>query len=300
MAAFVLGVNGNCSHAGALREVGWSSLTKIMFQRKLKYFHRLCKMEDTYLAKAALNDCFSNIDGVELPWKVSYKVEITKIMEICQISSINKDTKWKSVIPLINKWDLDDINKQIVTKVPHSLKWLPMKFVQNGTQSYIDGSPEAQIISQFRLGRGKLKNRDSSGLKKCTLCKSTNVDLTEAHVIMSCKALTELREDCGIVNWCNKNDLNMKTDDEKLRLYLGDDGICFLKKRGENLLKMREKYLSEIEKAHERIWNSLNEIDLRQRANFDYAPIAVNGQDHPIWDSWSYRVPQDAWSWKVC
>ena len=119
MAAFVLGVNGNCSHAGALREVGWSSLTKIMFQRKLKYFHRLCKMEDTYLAKAALNDCFSKIDGAELPWKVSYKVEITKIMEICQISSINKDTKWKSVIPLINKWDLDDINKQIVTKVPH-------------------------------------------------------------------------------------------------------------------------------------------------------------------------------------
>ena len=55
---------------------------------------------------------------------------------------------------------------------------------------------------------------------------------------------------------------------------------------------MREKYLSEIEKAHERIWNSLNEIDLRQRANFDYAPIAINGQDHSIWDSWSTITTQ--------
>ena len=67
MAAFVLGVDGNCSHAGILREVGWCSLSNLMFKRKLKIFHRLCAMEDTRLAKAVFNDCFSSIDGVSLP-----------------------------------------------------------------------------------------------------------------------------------------------------------------------------------------------------------------------------------------
>ena len=71
LAAFVLGVNGNCSHAGALRELGWCSVSNLMFQRKLKFFLRLCNMKDTYLAKTVLNDCFSQVDGVGLPWKVS-------------------------------------------------------------------------------------------------------------------------------------------------------------------------------------------------------------------------------------
>ena len=165
-----------------------------------------------------------------------------------------------------------------------------MKYVENGRQSYIDGSPESRIICQFRLGRGQLKNRDSSGLIKCTLCPSANVELTEAHVIMSCRALTELRQDCGILNWCLKNDLNGKSDDEKLRLYLGEDGIigCLLKERGKKLLKMRDKYLSEVEERYKSIWKSLNEIDLRQRANYDLnAPAVLYGQEHSIWDSWS-------------
>ena len=110
---------------------------------------------------------------------------------------------------------------------------------------------------------------------------------------MSCKALTELRQDCGIINWCLKNDLNNKTDDEKLRLYLGEDGIigCFLKERGKNLIKMRDKYLSEVEERYKRIWDSLNEIDLRQRANYDLnEPPVKYGQGHSIWDSWSSIV----------
>ena len=37
MAAFILGVNGNCSHAAILREIGWESLTCKMFKRKIKY-----------------------------------------------------------------------------------------------------------------------------------------------------------------------------------------------------------------------------------------------------------------------
>ena len=110
-----------------------------------------------------------------------------------------------------------------------------MKFVENGKQSYIDGSPESQIVSQFRLGRGQLKNRDSSGLIKCTLCQSTNIQMTEAHVIMSCRALKELREDCGILNWCLRNGLIDKTDDEKLKTLFrgGWNNWNFLKRKSE-------------------------------------------------------------------
>ena len=136
-------------------------------------------MKESYLAKEVLNDRFSNNDGSGLPWKVSYK-----IIKICQINQINKDTEWKNIIPLIQKWDSNDIKNRIKEKVPHSLKWLPTTFVENGTQSYIDGTLESKIISEFRLGRGQLKNRDESGIIKCTLCQS-NAQMTEAHVILS-------------------------------------------------------------------------------------------------------------------
>ena len=98
--------------------------------------------EVTRLAKAALNDCYSSINGLSLPWKVSYKTEIAKIMELCRIPQLNKISIWENIVPLINNWDLEDINSRIKSKLPHSLKWLPTVFVENGAQSYIDGSPE--------------------------------------------------------------------------------------------------------------------------------------------------------------
>ena len=190
---------------------------------------------------------------------------------------------------MINKWDRNDILKRVNSKVPHSLKWLPLNFVETGKQSYIDGSPESLVLCQFRLGRGQLENRTSSGLLKCTLCKE-NTDLTEAHVIMSCTALTELREECGIINWCHENNLINVKEDEKLKQYLGDDGTIgpMLKQRGKQLIRMRNKFLSKVQEQHERVMDSLNDIDLRLRANYDLnVPNPTYGQEHSIWDSWS-------------
>ena len=289
MAAFVLGVNGNCSHAGALQELGWSSISKLMFQRKLKYFHRLCKMEDSYLAKSVLNDCFRQFNDVGLPRKVSYKNEIEKIITTCKLPMINEATIWKKILPLIVKWDNNEITNRVYSKTTHSLKWLPMKFLDNGKQSYIDGSAEARIISQFRLGQGQLDNREGSTLIKCTLCQQ-NTQVTEAHIIMSCTSLTELRKECGLMDWCQRNNLLNATEDKKLRLYLGDDGIIgsLLKERGKVLIKMREKYLSKRQEQFDRGMNSLNETDLRLRANYDFnAQNPINGEDHSIWNSWA-------------
>ena len=246
-------------------------------------------MENTWLAKAVFNDSFSQINGIGLPWKVSYKEEIEKILETCQIAKINEDTVWKSIIPLINEWDKNNIDKGVNIKTTHSLKWLPMDFVDNGKQSYIDGSPESRIISQFRLGRGQLENRDGSVLLKCTLCH-IDADLTEAHVIMSCKAITEEREKCGLSHWCQRNNLTNETEDKKLKLYLGDDGIIgpCLRERGKVLLRLRELFLSKVQEQFDKVMDSLNKIDLRLRANYDLkAPNPIYGQDHSIWTTWS-------------
>ena len=213
-------------------------------------------------------------------------------MKVCKIPQLNKNTILKDINPLIDNWDINDIDSRIQDKLPHSLKWLPIEFVENGTQSYIDGSPESKIISQFRLGKGRLKNREGSLIKQCPFCQA-DIQMTEAHVVMSCRQLNVMREECGITDWCIKNGLVNHTDDEKLRQYLGDDGaVSFvLNKRGNALIKMREKFLSEIQRIHEMEMNSLNELELWERANIDLsAPTPVFGQDHPIWDSWTTIV----------
>ena len=70
MAAFVLGVSGNCSHAAILREVGWESLTCKIFKRKIKFYLRFQSMDDNRVAKKVLNDCFSQDGEMTVPWKV--------------------------------------------------------------------------------------------------------------------------------------------------------------------------------------------------------------------------------------
>ena len=130
----------------------------------------------------------------------------------------------------------------------------------------------------------------------CSLCQA-NTPMTEAHVIMSCEALAEMRKYGGITNWCTKNDLSNHTNDEKLRQYLGDDGAVgfVLKKRGKFLIEMRNKFLSKVQEKYEKDMSMLNELDLWQRANFDLnSPTAVYGQEHTIWDSWNTIMNETA------
>ena len=115
---------------------------------------------------------------------------------------------------------------------------------------------------------------------KCTLCQK-DAKLTEAHVIMTCTALTELREECGLIHWCQKNNLMNDTEDKKLKLYLGDDGIIgsMLKKRGKVLMILKEKFLSKVQEQFDREMDSLNKIDLHLRANYDLnAPYPTTGK----------------------
>ena len=133
---------------------------------------------------------------------------------------------------------MSEIQTGIKTKVDHSLKWLPMKFVNAGAQSYIDGSPESKIISQFRLGNGQLKNRENYGIRKCPIC-SAHEPLTEVHLTLKCRALAAIREKCGINQWYNSNNGTAKDDNESLRLFLGDDGAIgpTIRQRGHSLMR---------------------------------------------------------------
>ena len=192
------------------------------------------------------------------------------------------------------------MDKVIKSKLTHSLKWLPMKFVNSGAQSYIDGSPEAKIISQFRLGNGQLKNRDSNGtLKECPICPA-NEPLTEAHLTLKCSALDEVREQLGISQWLSSNEVDGNDVNDSLRLFLGDDGAIgpTIRKRGHSLIKMRQALFARTKQLKEIEDQQVNDIILWQRANDEIRrfkakekePMEVFGQDHSVWDSWSSIV----------
>ena len=75
-----------------------------------------------------------------------------------------------------------------------------------------------------------------------------------------------------------------------MRLYLGDDGVIapMLKNRGKGLIKMREFFLLKVQEQFDKEIYSLNQIDLRLRANYDFnEPNPTYGENHLIWDSWS-------------
>ena len=139
-----------------------------------------------------------------------------------------------------------------------------MKFVNSGAQSYIDGSPEAKIISQFRLGNGQLKNRESNGtLKECPICPA-NVPLSEAHLALKCSALDEVREQLGISQWLRSNEEGENDVNDSLRLFLGDDGAIgpTIRKRGHSLIKMRQSLFSRTKELIAIQDQELHDIDL--------------------------------------
>ena len=117
MAAFALGVSGNCSHAAILREIGWESLTCKMFKRKIKFFLRFQSMDNDRVSKKVFNDCFSQDGEMTVPWKVSYRSEMEQIPTKCNIPNLDKDSKWPHIARILEKWDTSEIDKVIKSKV---------------------------------------------------------------------------------------------------------------------------------------------------------------------------------------
>ena len=57
MVAFIMGVSNSSAHVGILIELGWPSIKGRIYERKLKYYHRLRNIENDMLVKKVFNEC---------------------------------------------------------------------------------------------------------------------------------------------------------------------------------------------------------------------------------------------------
>ena len=118
-----------------------------------------------------------------------------------------------------------------------------------------------------------------------------NVELTEAHIVMTCKYLDKIRKECKINLWCEKNKMTHRNESDKLKSFLGDDGASgpVLLERGKSLIRMRNELFSIVQKQKELQQQVLNDLDLWERANIEQSqdPSPEFGKDHSVWDSWN-------------
>ena len=56
MGAFILGVSKFSAHIGIINEIGWPSIRSIIYERKLKYFHRVNNLEENMLVQQAMKE----------------------------------------------------------------------------------------------------------------------------------------------------------------------------------------------------------------------------------------------------
>ena len=113
-------------------------------------------------------------------------------------------------------WERTQVTDELTSKISLIAVDIPTKWWT--LEEYVDGSEDASIIASVRAGKAELGNRDflmaayggadiNGHLKVCRVCDSKSL-LNEQHVIMCCRALTEVRktlryEGQTLQNWIN-------------------------------------------------------------------------------------------------
>jgi hypothetical protein len=230
MGAFIIGVSNSSAHVGICMELGWPSIRSRIFERKIKYFHRLTNLADNLLVKKVLNECLEVNRPSPLVillgkdqknnWNSKYEREIMDIIECCKIPTLNPGKEGRITIKdQISAWEQSNVKLLQADKT--SLKWQPKEFMIRGKQLYIDGSKEAHTIAQFRLGNA-IPQREKIE-KKCDLCNDSCGN-NESHLVFSCSETESLRISLGLKDWISEMNLEKHSSDIILRKYLGDDG----------------------------------------------------------------------------
>ena len=230
MGAFILGVSYSSAHVGVCIELGWPSIRSRIFERKIKYFHRLTNLADTMLVRKVLNECLevNRPSSLEIllgkdqkkKWNSKYEKEIMDIIDCCKIPTLNPGKEGRiTTKDQILAWEQSYM--KLLQAYKTSLKWQPKEFMIRGKQLYIDGSKEAHTIAQFRLGNAIPQKEKLE--KECVLCKDSSGN-NESHLVFSCSETESLRISLGLKNWISEMNLEKHSSDIILRKYLGDDG----------------------------------------------------------------------------
>ena len=201
MGASILGVPSSSAHIGILIELGWPSLRSRIYERKMKYFHRVNGLSEDMLVSKVMSESLAEQSpthelgvsakntGNKKQWKSKYKLEIKDITERCQIDTLEPGKNGVKVIKeLVTTWELT--NKSLSKAKKDSLQWQPRDFLFTGKQPYIDGSNEAIMLARFRLGNAISQMEKRS--KTCILCDDSNGN-NEAQLLFSCKKTEGLK-----------------------------------------------------------------------------------------------------------
>ena len=236
--AFILGVRQTCSHDAIRKELGWKSMSTIIYTRKLLYWERLASLDTENWAHLAFKDCHNSKGKINGDlWLSSWRKEIQEIFVECKIVDAFKYhiSRKKSIKKVIEEWELKQLAEACKGS---SLRGMPEYEKTNKMQSYVDHSEASMTIAKFRLGDARLGNRSTPVIKDCRLCHQGRNNNNEAHIIFSCNMTGKmLNDDFPALQHFKEKHKNKVDENGKLKYLLGGDGCSReeLMKRGKEL-----------------------------------------------------------------
>ena len=249
--AFILGVKRTCSHEAIRKELGWKSMTAIIYTRKLHYWMRLNNLNKENWANKAYRECFdAKGKGVGDAWLSRWRSETMAIIKECGMwdpFKYHKNPK-KSIRIGVERWER---KRTEVALKGSSLAGMPKyKKKSNKFQEYINNNEVSIAIAKFRLGDTKLGNRDSPAIKDCRLCPEGKGENNETHILFNCKTVDKvLKEEMPILKEFKEKHKNEGKD--KLKLLLGGDKCLprILIERGKQLADLLRKIQDMLEET---------------------------------------------------
>jgi hypothetical protein len=188
----LLGIRQSSANVLIAIDLGLKPLEGVMYSKKLNFYNKV--MSPYYCGSVLVKGCMEYHQTVRT---TSYMKEIIRIMRVLEIETI---TGWSTVL---KRWErtnlIDNLSRMVtLTGVTPPRKWWRKA-------NYVNDSEDSAIIASVRAGNCELGNRDNymaayAGANQtgrttvCRLC-TISTTLSEIHVIMSCPAMKEIRED---------------------------------------------------------------------------------------------------------
>ena len=245
-AADLLGVGRSTSHAGILREMGWTPISCMVMKRKLLYWSRLYSLDNELWAKKALLESMAAKHPHGGAWRSDYRKETETFFSTCKIGNLLKDDRSPeaNIRLAVDRYERETMAENMRNQRSHSLKYLPEYPDGMGRQKYINHSESSSALAKFRLGNANLGNRETPRILICPSCGVGPNN--ENHLVFECTAMSELRMYMNhILEEATDQQRFPVSDNRKLQSFLGGDlaSSATLLKRGMYLSILRDKHL---------------------------------------------------------
>ena len=233
MARWITGARKFCARVALLAELGWETIRMKIWKAKLKYYGRICFMEEERWVKCTI------IDSAKEGWKCGWVKEMEFIREKLggvNLVGVKNFVEWKKkCVKKINdeseeKWRKDRMSMSSMLHYKEQYK------AGSRRKAYIDGSEEAKEFFRVKTGCAVLK-RGSQGYTQCRIC---NVPDNEIHRILYCVGGARSRQECGLSEIIGQERSEGLSDVEIMgKLSVGDKRECL--KKGSWYMMMKDE-----------------------------------------------------------